>query len=205
MSRVDLWNTWNSFGGPKYPNEKVVQFIFRNFPSENRQNIRILDLGCGSGVNTHFLASEGFDTTARDISSLGISNTISRCSEIDSPVDIAIGSVDDIDLADNNVDGVISIRVLDCAGHAVFNNAISEIIRVLKPGALAFLMFASDLDFRIKGNDGFPLHGFTDDEVLFAHSLLQEELDFFWMDRYVTTYKDKSVRQDEHLVTFRKV
>ncbi len=55
---IDIWNEWNNSGGPKYPHEKVIQFVFRNYPlpiSENEgRRIDVLDLGCGNGVHTHF-------------------------------------------------------------------------------------------------------------------------------------------------------
>src|SRR2546426_7636787 len=58
---TDIWNTWNASGGPKYPHEKVIQYCFRNFPPEQRSSVRALDVGCGGGVHTAFLAAEGFN------------------------------------------------------------------------------------------------------------------------------------------------
>jgi ubiquinone/menaquinone biosynthesis C-methylase UbiE len=43
-----------------------------------RQATRVLDLGCGSGVNTWFLAREGFEVVAMDFSMRHLLNTRER-------------------------------------------------------------------------------------------------------------------------------
>lgn len=50
----------------KYPSEQVVRFVARNYYNCVRQDIKILDFGCGAGANTWFLAREGFDVYAFD-------------------------------------------------------------------------------------------------------------------------------------------
>jgi UDP-2,4-diacetamido-2,4,6-trideoxy-beta-L-altropyranose hydrolase len=77
------WDLWNQSGGPKYPNEKIIQFIFRSIPKFDRPVTRVLDLGCGSGVHTEFLAAEEFETYACDISPVGIKNTFDRLKKKD--------------------------------------------------------------------------------------------------------------------------
>ena len=53
-----------TFGGPSQEVRDVV--------SELRSGAGVLDLGCGEGRNTIFLAESGFDVTAVDISETGI-------------------------------------------------------------------------------------------------------------------------------------
>ena len=50
----------------KYPPESIVRFIARNYYKEIRENIKILDFGCGGGAVTWYLAREGFDVYAFD-------------------------------------------------------------------------------------------------------------------------------------------
>ena len=59
----------------KYPFDSVVSFIFRNFNNKKRDKIKILDLGCGGGNNSYFIASEGFDLYAVDGSNESINIT----------------------------------------------------------------------------------------------------------------------------------
>ena len=55
-----------------YPAEHIIRFIARNYYDKDRRNIKILDFGCGTGANTWYLAREGFDTYAFDISETAV-------------------------------------------------------------------------------------------------------------------------------------
>ena len=73
MNTHDAWERIHStkvWGG--YPSEHVIRFIARNYYMRNRAEVKILDFGCGTGANTWFLAQEGFDTYAFDISESAI-------------------------------------------------------------------------------------------------------------------------------------
>lgn len=73
MNTHDAWETIHSrkeWGG--YPSEHVIRFVARNYYKLDRSRVKILDFGCGTGANTWFLAREGFDTYAFDISESAI-------------------------------------------------------------------------------------------------------------------------------------
>lgn len=59
----------------KYPPEHIVRFIARNYYNSKREDIKILDFGCGAGANTWFLAREGFDVYAFDGSASAVEKT----------------------------------------------------------------------------------------------------------------------------------
>ena len=53
----------------KYPNELFVRFVARNYYGvDDRSRVRFLDIGPGVGANSWFLAHEGFQVMALDIS-----------------------------------------------------------------------------------------------------------------------------------------
>src|SRR5580704_11872603 len=51
------------------PNERMVSWVQNNFcsaPSKLRKDIKILDVGCGQGASTFWLAAQGFSVAALD-------------------------------------------------------------------------------------------------------------------------------------------
>lgn len=49
-----------------WPYDILVSLVMNLFAVKERQKIKILDVGCGGGNNTYFLAKEGFQTYAID-------------------------------------------------------------------------------------------------------------------------------------------
>ena len=57
----------------KYPAIDVVRFVARHFyRAADRQRVRILEIGCGTGANLWYLAREGFDAVGLDGSEVAI-------------------------------------------------------------------------------------------------------------------------------------
>lgn len=51
----------------QYPREDLIRFVARNYyAAPDRGAVRFLDLGCGAGAATWYLAREGFSVTAMD-------------------------------------------------------------------------------------------------------------------------------------------
>ncbi|MGI0492183.1 class I SAM-dependent methyltransferase [Alkalinema pantanalense CENA528] len=197
-----IWNSWNQSKGPKYPHEKVIQFVFRNFPIADRAQTRVLDLGCGSGVHTHFLASEGFQAYGCDISEVGVTNTRSRLQSANLVADLQVASLDQLNYEDNFFDLIISCSVFEAAGLATVQKGIGEIYRVLRSGGLGFFLFASEVDFRIQQNNTLGLHGFSQAEVESIFKPLN--LNFLCIDRYITTFQNQTFQSNDFLITLKK-
>ncbi|SUX27296.1 class I SAM-dependent methyltransferase [Campylobacter upsaliensis] len=57
----------------KYPSESVIRFIARNFyNTKDRNTIKILELGLGTGANLWFCAREGFKVSGIEWSKTGV-------------------------------------------------------------------------------------------------------------------------------------
>ena len=65
------------FGGG-YPTEHIIRFMARNYYSLERTRVKVLDFGCGAGAHTWYLAREGFDTYAFDISETAVKRLRNR-------------------------------------------------------------------------------------------------------------------------------
>jgi cyclopropane fatty-acyl-phospholipid synthase-like methyltransferase len=198
---ANLWDAWNEQGGPKYPHEKVVQFCFRNFRPDQRPCVRALDVGCGSGVHVVFLASEGFQTTGVDISAVGISNAQQRLNALGLKASLRIEGAETLDFLSSSFDLVVCVGVYDCTGPVIAKASVERLRQVLSPGGCGLFLFASDRDFRIKGENPFGLHGYTRDEVedIFTNGFAR-----VWIDLYITTYEGAQFQQNDWLVTLKR-
>lgn len=197
----DLWEEWNSWDVPNYPHAKVVQFALRHYPRAARAQMRVLDLGCGSGVHTAFLAAEGFPVTAVDISQSGIDNTRRRLAARKATAELHVSSADALPFLAASFDLVICAAVFDAAGPAVAQGAVREAARVLRSGGRGLFVFASDGDFRILGENEYRLHGYTRTEV---DRLFSDGFSAVWIDRYITTFEGGRTEANDWLVTLQK-
>lgn len=197
----DIWDKWNEGGGTKYPQEKVIQYCFRNYSSDQRKNTRVLDLGCGSGVHTVFLASEGFQVAGTDKSKVGVENTRRKLTELGLDAQLRVESADVIDFPPNSFDLILCVGIYDSAGPTVAKCSIARVKQVLRPGGCGFFLFASDRDSAVRGENPWGFHGYTRKEVenLFAQDFAQ-----VWIDRYITTYENGQVEQNEWIVTLQR-
>ncbi len=195
---VELWNRWNERGGPKYPHEKVIQFCFRTYSPEQRPRTRALDLGCGAGVHTAFLAREGFNTTGIDISPVGVAVTRDRLGAEALHAEVYVAAANTLDFPEGSFDLVICIGVYDCVGPLVARSSLERVAAVLRPGGRGLFIFASDQDFRLESENPYNLHGFNRAEVDHCFNVGFAQV---WVDRYITTYQGGRIEQNDWLVT----
>ena len=202
MLSANRWDFWNELGGPKYPYEKVVQFCFRNYPSyEQRKDTKVLDLGCGSGVNCLFLAKEGFQVTGTDISEVGITNTQHKLDELHLQADLRVEGADLLNFPENFFNLVICVGVYDCTGPDVAKASIQRIACILANEGKGIFIFASDRDFRIQREKLFELYGYSKEEV---ENIFLDRFSKVYIDRYITTYESQKLEQNEWLITVEK-
>ncbi len=107
---------------------------------------RVLDLGCGAGRHTVYLAKCGFDVYGIDISNEGIKITKRRLKKQGLKTHLKIGDIHKkLPYKDNFFDAIISVRVLNHGRIRDIRRAIKEIKRVLKPNGLIFITVRKEL------------------------------------------------------------
>ena len=131
-----------------YPNEELCRFMGRNYFSkdmtyEQRNKIRILEVGCGSCANLWMIAKEGFNTYGCDLSEnaiiLGqkmlekykVSASLTSCNMIKTPYE------------GHFFDTVIDVFSSNCICRKDYILFLKEIKRVIKPFGLFFSYFPS--------------------------------------------------------------
>lgn len=100
-------------------------------------NLRVADIGCGTGVATAILRARGCDAFGIDLSP----KMIAEARGLNPEIEFTVGSMTDLDLPDAGLGGVCAwysvIHVPDAVLPAVF----AEFHRVLVPGGVALLAF----------------------------------------------------------------
>jgi 2-polyprenyl-3-methyl-5-hydroxy-6-metoxy-1,4-benzoquinol methylase len=139
-------NPWNEvfkkegrvFGGPQSDMPGIVKLL----KERNAQNV--LDLGCGTGRHTIFLAQNGFNVYGLDSSPEGIKTTRQWLSEEGLQAVLHLGNMTEVlPYGDAFFDGLICIRVMHHADSATVRKIAQEITRVVKHGGLLFVAVAN--------------------------------------------------------------
>jgi len=148
----DKWNELHLMERfqPKYPSEHVVRFVFTQFPRnlKERSNLKILDLGCGAGRHALFLAREGFQTYATDISEEGLKVVEKRLKDEKLQGTLKKGNMEKQLFSDNFFDGIISFGVFYYNNLEGYRKAVSEMYRILKKDGKALVFTRTTDDYR---------------------------------------------------------
>ncbi|MEX0955332.1 MAG: class I SAM-dependent methyltransferase [Rhizobiaceae bacterium] len=138
-------DTYRNGHRQSYPWDVVVSFVFRNAPSDRpRDQIRILEVGCGTGSNLWFAAREGLSVSGIELSSDAIRMAEDRFAAEGLIGDFRIGSFDSLPFADEDFDLVVDRAALTCADRSTISRAVREIGRVTRPGGRFFMNCYAD-------------------------------------------------------------
>jgi ubiquinone/menaquinone biosynthesis C-methylase UbiE len=123
----------------KYPPEELIRFVARNFyKAPDRTSIKILDIGCGTGACTWYLAREGFSAYGIDGSKTAIAISI-RMLEMEAlKAEFVVGDLIQLPYPDGFFDGVIDVAAIECNKIANVKEIFAQVYRALRPGGKFF-------------------------------------------------------------------
>ncbi len=130
----------------KYPNEELCRFIGRTFYKKNykkKGEIKILEVGCGSGANLKMLLNEGFNAFGLDISEKSIELLKYSFKKKKNKPILSVGNMKKLPYDKYFFDCIIDVfssTHLNSKEGLIF---ISEISRCLKKNGLYFSYFPS--------------------------------------------------------------
>jgi ubiquinone/menaquinone biosynthesis C-methylase UbiE len=147
----------------RYPNEHLIRFVARNFYcAPNRSQVHVLDLGCGQGPNTWYMAREGFSVSGIDGSPSAVAQARDRLQGEDLRADLRVGDYLILPWQDEVFDAVVDIASLYANRAENFKQALHEVRRVLKPGGLVFSISFSKNSWGYGLGRELEPDGFTD-------------------------------------------
>ena len=87
------WNQRYAEGNTPWDNEQPDSELQRVIEQFAIAPCRMLELGCGTGTNAAWLAQQGFDVTAFDISELAVAKAKQRAQDTDAKVEFFQGDI----------------------------------------------------------------------------------------------------------------
>lgn len=123
-------------GWGKYPSEPVIRWVMRTLGRHpDRSRLRVLDLGCGPGANTWFLAREGFAVAAMDGSPTAIAQNRELLRQEGLDAELHVGDITAVlPWPDATFDFVLDNVAIYANPMPAIRRGLAEVARVLKPG-----------------------------------------------------------------------
>ncbi len=152
---------------------EVVAFV-----KTNPQRGRALDLGCGTGTNSIFLAQHGYHVVGVDFSSKAIATARQKATRAGLTIDFHVADVTRLDFLTEPFDFVLDIgclHAIDPEGRARY---ATHLARLTRPGGV-FMLYAFSPAIEQKHLVQFRNVGITPDQVqqLFASHFTLERLE----------------------------
>tara|TARA_R110002074_G_scaffold242492_3_gene414351 strand:- start:51 stop:722 length:672 start_codon:yes stop_codon:yes gene_type:complete len=143
----------------RYPWDSVVSFVYRYAPiCGDRESLRILEVGFGSGSNLWFAAREGISVSGIEGSYSAVSKARERFRQEGLQADLRQGDFTRLPFESNHFDLVIDRAAITHVGRSEHIKAIGEVRRVMKTGGFfhfnAYAEGHSSSEDAIAGEDG---------------------------------------------------
>lgn len=120
-----------------------------------------LDVGCGFGRNAIFMAKNGFNVSAFDLSESCIQTALEKAKEQNVVLNICNADMLKMPYPDNSFDCLIAFNVISHTDGKGFKKILSEIKRILKPNGEAFFTVGSKDSASFKSPKNIPLDDCT--------------------------------------------
>lgn len=140
-----MWNEIYKYQGEVQSD--VLPTVLTAIELFKRENVKkVLDLGCGKGRHSIFLAQEGFEVTATDISEKGIEVTLHKAKKLGLEIATACHDMRDIPFSNDTFDAVLCTWVTGHGNYDDMKRQAYEMLRVLKMGGILFVDYQSKAD-----------------------------------------------------------
>ncbi len=166
MSFQSIWEDLRKRGvqTARYPYDKVISFVMRYYPKDkNKQDVNILEVGCGAGNNLWALALEGFNVYGIDGSEAAINIAKEIFNKFGVKGEFIVGDFTErFPFKEGYFDLVIDRGSITCVDYEDAKRTINEVHRVLKEGGYFFFnpyskMHTSYISSKTRINDNFVL------------------------------------------------
>ena len=107
--------------------------------AENNKSKAIIELGCGIGRFTRFMAQQGLHATGIDFSGVAIARARQRSSRDENKAAYLVGDVTALKIDDASFDASFDVGCFHCLDENEQKKYVSELHRILKPDGVHIL------------------------------------------------------------------
>jgi 2-polyprenyl-3-methyl-5-hydroxy-6-metoxy-1,4-benzoquinol methylase len=147
----------------KYWKEPSDEFLPVAMRWKNLGKKMVLDIGCGRGRHSLFLAEMGFNVTATDISPEGIEQLKreARKRKLDGRIKTLVCDMLELPFKENTFDGVLGFHSIYHTDYAGLKKVIAKITDMLKKSGQLYITFNSKSNPSFRASDNEVIDGYT--------------------------------------------
>jgi ubiquinone/menaquinone biosynthesis C-methylase UbiE len=155
----------------------LQDYMHSVFEFDKYSGKKVLEIGCGGGIDSAEFARNGALVTSTDFTEIGVRTTSELLKEAGLPVNAVQADATNLQFEDETFDCVYSFGVL----HHVpdIDKALSEIKRVLKPGGRIMVMLY---------NKDSLLYGYS---IVYLRGIADNQLEKLNMDELLAKYSER--------------
>lgn len=154
------WTFKPGAAGRLLPSEALMSLACRAYPAEQRDSVKAIDIGCGSGRNLLGLATIGYrHLTGLDCDQQLLSSTQSNLQQAGIVANCSQGEIAELPFEDHSFDLTVCWGVIFVlGGKAASQQAMGELVRITKPGGCIITDWRTENDalFGYVGTDIEP-------------------------------------------------
>lgn len=130
---------YSNKGMASYPDNMLIRFVAKHYyDAPNRKDIKFLDVGCGAGASTWYLAREGFSVAAIDSSVVAMERLRLRLEKEKLEAFMMCGDISRLEFKPDYFDAIIDISSLCYLPQDKIEGLMKRLHTVLKPGGRFF-------------------------------------------------------------------
>ncbi|MGQ9530448.1 MAG: class I SAM-dependent methyltransferase [Candidatus Bathycorpusculaceae bacterium] len=168
------------------PDDIVIQFATL---LEKNKKVRVLDLGCGAGRHTIYMASKDYEIHGIDISATGLNLTKERLKRQGLEAYLAKCDMKTLPYMGSCFDAVISLHAIYHQKLEGIQKTISEIHRILRKNGLLLINFLSKRTYSygkgVKVEENTFVMEEGPEEGVFHHFCDEEELKYLFRSFHI--------------------
>jgi SAM-dependent methyltransferase len=147
----------------KYWKEPSDEFLPVALRWKELKKQKVLDVGCGRGRHTLFLAEMGFDVTATDISPEGIEQLEreAKSRKLDGKIKTLVSDMLELPFEKNSFDGVLGFHSVYHTDYAGLKKVMSKITAMLKKSGQLYITFNSKSNPSFRAGDNTVVDEYT--------------------------------------------